>query len=81
MSSKFDVTRATTFLQTFFFQKFEFTFLDHFRVNLLMLITSRSILAILEGFGKSQEIQDGGSKMVAHVREQAVIVTSYDVIS
>jgi len=56
-----------------FFQKFEFpfltknhnffevdfTFLDHFRVNLSILLTSWSILVVFKGFGKNQEIQDG----------------------
>jgi len=52
-----------TFKPHHFFEA-NFTFLDHFHVNLLILITSWSILAVFEGFLENLRnprwrIQDG----------------------
>jgi len=43
----------------------ELYILEHFRVNLLILITSWSKFGGFGRFWKIQEIQDGGSKMAA----------------
>ena len=78
---------ATTSWQAFFFRiwnfplfskssllfEVNFTFLVHFRVNLLISINFWSILEVIACFWRKQEFQDGGSKMAA-VWEQNVIV-------